>query len=132
MDADARTDLACRGGLFRWYVGCDDGGDDAAVLGPDAVAIPEGGRQHGQGAARAAERTGGRGILLRLGVVRNDRLPGWRARSRRDAAGTPGAGHTPRCRCGRPDRRRAAAYRVEGTSACMLSGDTGARARVAG
>ena len=41
MDADARTDLARRGGLLHGYVGCHDGGDDAAVPGPNAVAIPE-------------------------------------------------------------------------------------------
>jgi hypothetical protein len=36
------------------------------------------------------------------------------------------AGHTHRCRCRRPDRS-ARSHRVEGTSACMLSGGTGAR-----
>src|SRR5215831_2478905 len=40
VDADAWTDLAGRCGVVPRYVGSDDGGDDAAVLGPDVVALP--------------------------------------------------------------------------------------------
>jgi len=39
VDADAWTDVARRHGLVPWHVGRDDGGDDAAVLGPNAVTI---------------------------------------------------------------------------------------------
>src|SRR5437667_6368163 len=42
VDADARTDVARRRGVVPWHVGRDDGGDDAAVLGPNAVALPPG------------------------------------------------------------------------------------------
>src|SRR5713101_6226161 len=42
VDADARTDVARRRGVVRWHVGRDDGGNDAAVPGPDAVALPPG------------------------------------------------------------------------------------------
>src|SRR5438270_11015831 len=34
VDADARTDVAGRRGVLPWHVDGDDGGDDAAVLGP--------------------------------------------------------------------------------------------------
>src|SRR5207245_11162011 len=40
--ADARTGMARRGGGVPWHVGRDDGGDDAALPGPDAVALPPG------------------------------------------------------------------------------------------
>src|SRR2546430_15152007 len=39
-DANARTDMASRRGVVPWHVDRDDGGDDAAVLGPNAVALP--------------------------------------------------------------------------------------------
>jgi hypothetical protein len=42
VDADARTDVARGRGVVPWHVGRDDGGDDAAVLGPDAVALSPG------------------------------------------------------------------------------------------
>src|ERR1700675_3166749 len=42
VDADARTDVDRRRGVVPWHVGRDDGGDDAAVPGPDAVAVPPG------------------------------------------------------------------------------------------
>src|SRR5436309_11767571 len=45
VDANAWADLArCRGVVPR-HVVRHDGGDDAAVLGPDAVALPPGRRQ---------------------------------------------------------------------------------------
>ena len=47
VDADARTDVARRRGVVPRHVGRDDGGDDAAVPGPDAVALPPG-RSAGQ------------------------------------------------------------------------------------
>jgi hypothetical protein len=37
VDADARTDVARRRGVVPRHVDRDDGGDDAAVPGPDAV-----------------------------------------------------------------------------------------------
>ena len=48
VDADARTDVARRRGVVPRHVGRDDGGDDAAVAGPDAVALPPGRRQDGR------------------------------------------------------------------------------------
>src|SRR2546427_85864 len=46
VDADARADVARRRVVVPWHVGRDDGGDDAAddaaVLGPNAVALPPG------------------------------------------------------------------------------------------
>src|SRR5713101_9494358 len=88
VDADARTDVARRRGVVPWHVGRDDGGDDAAVLGPNAVALPPGRWQdsrlrQGYGelrrssakarrdAPRSADRARGRGLLLRLDRVRN-------------------------------------------------------------
>src|ERR1043166_3479099 len=38
-DVDVQTDMARRGGVVPWYVDRDDGGDDAAVPGPDAVGL---------------------------------------------------------------------------------------------
>src|SRR5437667_1877551 len=73
MDADARTDVAPRRGVVPWHVGRDDGGDDAAVLGPNAVALPSGRWQARRGAPWAADRARGRGLLLRLDRVRNGR-----------------------------------------------------------
>src|SRR3984893_1217383 len=52
MDADAWTDVAGRRGVVPRHVGRDDGGDDPAVLGPDAVALPPG---HWQANAFALE-----------------------------------------------------------------------------
>jgi len=54
VDADARTDVAwCRGVVPR-HVGRDDGGDDAAVPDPDAVALSSGRRRHRPDAPRRA------------------------------------------------------------------------------
>src|SRR3989442_15906287 len=41
-DVDVRTDMARRGGVVPCHVGRDDGGGDAAVSAPDAVAFPPG------------------------------------------------------------------------------------------
>ena len=45
VDADARTDVARRRGVVPRHVGRDDGGDDAAVPGAHAAALPPGRRQ---------------------------------------------------------------------------------------
>src|SRR5712691_4332454 len=61
VDADARTDVARRRGVVPRHVGLDDGGDDAAVPGPDAVALPPGRRQDRADAPRSADRVRGPG-----------------------------------------------------------------------
>src|SRR6266496_3790489 len=100
-DADVRTHMARRRGVVPGHVGRDDGGDDAAVLDPDAVALPP-------SRPRLGDRGRGRRLLLRLDRVRNGRLsPERRA----------GTGHTDRGRCGRPDGRIPPALWLEGTSA---------------
>src|SRR2546427_8773527 len=71
-NADARTHMARRGGVVPGHVGRDDGRDDAAVPGPDAVALPP-------GRPRPDDRARGRGLLRRLDGVRYGRLS---ARSR--------------------------------------------------
>src|SRR2546421_2046535 len=91
VDADARTDVAQRRGVVPRHVGRDDGGDDAAVPGPNAVALPPGRWQDRRNVPRSADRARGRGLLLRLDRVRNGRLSaGRRAGGGRDA--TAGAG----------------------------------------
>ena len=128
VDADARTDVARRRGVVPRHVGRDDGGDDAAVAGANAAALPRGRRQDRRDAPRSADGARGRGLLLRLDRVRNGRLSaGRRAGGDRDAAAGAGARRTDRGRCGRPDRRRAPVHRVEGASPCLLP--RGARAR---
>ena len=47
-DADARTDVGRRRGVIPRHVGRHDGGDDAAVPGPDAGAVPPGRRRTGE------------------------------------------------------------------------------------
>jgi hypothetical protein len=47
VDADVRADVARRGGVVPRHVGCDDGGVDAAIVDPDAMALPPSCRQHG-------------------------------------------------------------------------------------
>src|SRR5216110_704745 len=42
VDADAWADLARRRGLVPRHMGRDDGGDDAAIPGADALALPPG------------------------------------------------------------------------------------------
>src|ERR1700724_372723 len=42
VDADARADVARRRGVVPRHVGRDDGGDDVAILGANAVALPPG------------------------------------------------------------------------------------------
>src|ERR1700732_121301 len=66
VDADARTGVARRRGVVSWHVGRDEGGDDIAVLGPNAVALPQRRWQDRRGAPRSADRAGWRGLLLRL------------------------------------------------------------------
>src|SRR3989441_7027238 len=74
VDADAWTDVARRGGLVPLHVGRDDGGDDAAVPRPDAVALPSGSWPDRHAAPRSADRARGRRVLLRLDRVRHGRL----------------------------------------------------------
>src|SRR5437660_8238155 len=73
-DVDVRTAMARRGGVVPGHVGRDDGADDAAVLGANAVALPPGRRQNRQDAARSADGAGVRRLLLRVDRVRNGRL----------------------------------------------------------
>src|SRR2546428_5825840 len=86
---DARTGMARRGGGVPWHVGRDDGGDDAALPGPDAVALPP-------GRPRPDDLARGRGLFRRLDRVRIGRLS-----ARRPA----GARRTDRGRRGRPAGR---------------------------
>src|SRR3989442_4804648 len=133
VDEDAWTDVARRRGVVPWHVARDDGGDDAAVLGPNAVALPPGRWQDRRDAPRSADRARGRGLLLRLDWVRNGRLSaGRRAGGDRDAAAGAGGRRTDRGRCGRPDRRLPPAHRVEGASPRLLPGGTRARPYAAG
>src|SRR5919108_518316 len=115
------------------HVARDDDGDDAAVPGPDAVALPPRRWRDRRDAPRPADRTRGRGVLLRLDRVRNGSFSaGRRAGRDRDAAAGAGARRTDRGRCGRPDRRLAPAHRVEGASARLVPGGTRARPYAAG
>src|SRR5213080_824082 len=133
VDADARTDVAQRRGVVPGHVGRDDGSDDAAVPGPDSLALPPGSWQDGRGVPRSAGHARGRGLLLCLDRVRNARLSaGRRAGGDRDAAAGAGTRRTDRGRYGRPDRRLPPAHRVEGASPCLLPGGTRARPYVAG
>src|SRR5207249_12248928 len=70
-DAEARTDMARRGGVVPGHVGRDDGRDDAAVPGPDALALPP-------GRPRPDDRARGRRLLRRLDRLRDGRLFAWR------------------------------------------------------
>src|SRR2546422_10931125 len=63
-DANARTGMACRRGGVPCHVGRDDGGDDAAALGPDAMALQP-------GRPRPVDHTCGRGLLRRLDRLRD-------------------------------------------------------------
>src|SRR6266566_6571073 len=98
-DADVR-------GVVPWHVGRNDGGDDAAVPDPGAVALPP-------GRLRLADGARGRRLFLRLDRVRNGRL----ATELR-----AGARHTDRARCGRPDGRLLPVDPMEGASARLLPG----------
>src|SRR6266699_4852120 len=92
VDADARTDAARRRGVVPRHVGRDDGGDDAAVVAPNAVALPPGRWQDRRDTPGSADRARGRGLLLRLDRVRNGRFSaGRRAGGGRDAAAGAGA-----------------------------------------
>src|SRR5882762_6582993 len=133
MDANTRTDVARGRGVVPRHVGRDDGGDDATVLGPNAVALPPCRWQDTRDAPRPADRARGRGLLLRLEIGRNGRFSaGRRAGGDRDGATGAGARRTHRCRCGRPDRRLPPAHRVEGASPCLLPGGTRTRPYAAG
>ena len=64
VDADARTDVARRRGVVPQHVGCDDGSDDAAILGANAVALPPGRRQDRRDAPGSADRVVGVGYFF--------------------------------------------------------------------
>src|SRR5882672_4478752 len=71
VDADARADVVRRRSIVPWHVGRDDGGDDAAVPGPDAAALPPERWQAGSDASRSADAARRRGLLLRVDRARN-------------------------------------------------------------
>ena len=75
VDADARTNLARRRGVVPLYVGRDDGGDDATVPGPDAVALPTSRGQYKRDTPGSANRASERGLLLRVDRVRKAAFP---------------------------------------------------------
>src|SRR5688572_19393387 len=52
VDADARTDVDGRRRVVRRHVGRDDGGDDAAIARPRAVALSPDDRRSADGARR--------------------------------------------------------------------------------
>src|SRR5712671_1431202 len=92
VDANARTVVARRRGVVPWHVGRDDGGDDAAVSGPDAVALPPGRWRTRRDAPQSADRTRGFGLLPRVDSGRHRRFSaGRRAGGGRDAAAGAGA-----------------------------------------
>src|SRR2546427_1502134 len=110
-DADVGRDMAPRRGVVPCHVDRDDGGDDATIPGPGAVALPP-------GRTRSADRARGRRLLRRLDSVRYGRLS---ARSR-------AAEHRPdRRRCDRPAGWLPPAHRVEGVPPRVLPGGTRAR-----
>src|SRR5919198_69648 len=74
VDADARTDMARGRGVVPWHVGRDDGGDDAAIPGANAVALPPGRWQDWPDAPRWADHGCGRRLLLCLDHLRNGRV----------------------------------------------------------
>src|SRR6266581_2686260 len=105
-NADVRTVMARRRGVVPWHVGRDDGGDDAAIPGPDAAALPP-------GRPRPADRARGRGVLRRLDCVRDGRL---------SAERRAGPRRTDRGRGGRPAGRFAPVHCVEVASPRLLPG----------
>src|SRR2546427_3774736 len=110
-NADAGTHRAGRGGVVPGHVGRDDGRDDAAVPGPDALALPP-------GRPRPDDRARGRRLLRRLDRLRDGRL----LARRRAAAPRPDRG-----RRRRVDGRPSAVHRLEGTSSRLLPGRSYAR-----
>src|SRR5688572_4945377 len=127
LDADARADLAWRGGVVPRHVAGDDGGDDAAIPGADAVALSASGWRNRRDSCGPADRAGGRRILPGVGGIRNGRL------SARRCAGGGGDGGTVGGACrsdggrrGHHGRRRTPVHRVEGASPCLLPADAGA------
>src|SRR5688500_9861936 len=73
VDADAGADVVRRRGVVRRHVGRDDGGDDAAIVDPDAVALPRVHWRTGRRAPRLADRARRRGVLRGLDGARSDR-----------------------------------------------------------
>src|SRR2546423_12379732 len=71
VDADGGADVARRRGIFRCHVAGDDGGDDAAGPGPDAMALSPGRRQSKRDTSQLAHHARRRGLFLRLDRVRN-------------------------------------------------------------
>ena len=128
VDADARTDMAGRGGGVPRHVARDDGSDDAAIPGADAVALLEGGRRNGRDAGWPADDTGGRRILPGVDRIRNGRLSARRCAGGGCDGGTIGRARRSDCgRRGHRGRRRSPVHRMEGTSPCLLPADAGAR-----
>lgn len=121
VDANARSDVDRRRNVVRWDVGRDDGGDDDAVLGPNASLVPAGHWRDKGDAPRSADRARRRGILFRVDGIRNGRFSaGYRAGGCRDGTASAGSRCTA-CRRRRPvDRRTAPIHRMEGTSSLML------------
>src|SRR5262249_43134132 len=74
VDADARTDVARRRGVVPRHVGRDDGGDDAAIPGPDAVALPPGRRQDRRDAPKDSPSNSG---TWRCRSIAARNSPGW-------------------------------------------------------
>jgi len=60
----ADQDVAPRRGVVHRHVDRNDGGDDAAIPGPDAMALPSDRRQVGQAAPESADSGGGRGYVF--------------------------------------------------------------------
>src|SRR3989442_15962821 len=92
--------MARRGGGVPWHVGRDDGGDDAALPGADAVALPP-------GRPRPDDLARGRGLFRRLDRVRIGPL----SPPRPPGARPPAPGRRPR-----PPRRPRPAHRLAAAS----------------
>src|SRR5215469_12908520 len=122
LDTGAGTDVAGRRGSIRCHVGRDDDGDDAAVIGANAVVLSADTWQERRDAPQLADCTGRHRVLLRLDCVRNGSFPDRRDACRgRNATAGSGAACSDRGRHGRGGRRRVPIQRVEGSSPGRLS-----------
>ena len=119
VDANAGTGMVRGRGVIPWHVDGDDGDDDVAFPGADAVALPTGCRP--DCAPGPADSTGGAGVLPGVERHRNCRVSRWVSRSRRWRCSSPRLRVAfRRHRCRRRDSRSAPVHPLEGTVARLL------------
>ena len=124
MDANAGTDLGRGGGSLPWNVDCDDGGNDAAIIRANTVAISRSRSSRRRNAQQSADLPVRARLFSAVECAWDGRVFGGdAARSYRNAPSVAGTLGSACHRSRRSDRRSTPVHQRESAPSCLLPRD---------